>query len=207
MNNFVVSLSTAIFLTACTKPLKPNTSTIVLLKNSKAHNAIIFSSSKGEQKLDKPREFISINKKDTEIEAPKRMSQKELKKRFGDVLSIKIPKPKSYILYLKKGQMELTHASKKRIPNIIDMIIDRVPATVDIIGHTDSVGSEESNRKISLKEARFVRTLFEKEILKVLIGAMNIRLESKGYGEVDQLIPTANNVAEERNRNIEVVVK
>jgi len=191
----------------CTQPLATNTSstTVVLLKNRKAHNAIIISTKKGKQKLDKPREFLDVKKRG--LTKPKIMSRRELKRRFKILLSLKIPQAKSYRLFFKKDKMELTNSSKKLIGKIVKSIINRAPSITDIIGNTDTIGSEEKNFKISMKQSTYVASILKKEILNALTGIKDISLESKGYGELDLLIPTANNIAEERNRNVEILIK
>jgi OOP family OmpA-OmpF porin len=72
---------------------------------------------------------------------------------------------------------------------------------VDIIGHTDTVGSDAINAKVSLKRARFIEVLVRKENIKIL------SLVSKGYGEEDLLVQTRNNKSEEKNRNVEIFIK
>ena len=216
MNNFVPPLIISIFYTACTHPLQSSfsnstvektISTIVLLKNNKEHNAIIVSTNKSQKNLNRPREFVDIKEKNKILDDAKIMSEEELQRRFGDILSIHIPTPTSFRLYLEKDKLELTSSSKRLINGIVHEIIDKAPCVTDIIGHTDTVGAEEENLKKSLKQASYVESILKEEILNNLTGIKNISLKTKGYGEFDLLVPTANNIAEEKNRNVEVVIK
>jgi len=210
MNHVLIFLLLSIFFNACVciQPLRinPSSSTIVLLKNQKEHNAVIVSSRRNSQKLDKPREFIKITNKG--FSKPKIMSQRELKYQFKDLLALhNSSTSKSHRLYFKQDSMELTESSKKLINVIVRQSIDQVPSVVDIIGHTDTIGTEEQNMNKSLQEAIYVEDILKREILRILTKAKNITLRTKSYGESDLLIPTPDNTKEERNRNVEILIK
>jgi outer membrane protein OmpA-like peptidoglycan-associated protein len=72
---------------------------------------------------------------------------------------------------------------------------------VDVIGHTDTVGSNQANAKVSLKRANYVKSMIEARKARV------ISLVAKGYGEEDLQMKTANNIFEAKNRNVEIFIK
>ena len=210
---FINTLLIIIFFAGCTtcleqaKPIKKQSkATVVLLNNNKTHNAVIVSNNKGSQTLDKVGEFLEIQDKNRKLVQPKILSKEELEKRFGDILAINIPQPKTYRIYFKKGTLELTYSSQVLIDTIVNTIIKKAPSITDIIGHTDTVGSEEKNMEKSIRQAFYIEYILKKAIINTCTNA-NISLRVKGYGETDLLIPTANNVAEERNRNVEIFIK
>lgn len=69
-----------------------------------------------------------------------------------------------------------------------------------IEGHTDSVGPREANQSLSQRRAAAVR-----DFLVQRYGVDASRLETVGRGEDDLLVPTGDEVAERRNRRVQVV--
>ena len=200
-----ISLSIYLLSTGCSRTKAKN---IVLLgENGREHNAIVVSTLKGSQRVDKVRGYVGLN---SQSEAPSRvrtMSKKEFESRFSATIASMPESAISYILHFEKGALELTASSQKEISEIVELIIAKAPCEVDFIGHTDSVGLEEENIKKAYRQADYVESIFKQEILKRLTTTKDITLRVEGYGEVDQLISTADNVAEERNRNVEVFIK
>jgi outer membrane protein OmpA-like peptidoglycan-associated protein len=175
--------------------------TVVLLDSGKSQNAVIVSTNGGKTKLDKVGNFVDLKDKENAPSEIKRMSKEEIDSRFSKVLAVSPTKPIKYILYFKPNSIELTEDSKKILSDAIASIEKRSPCMVDVIGHTDSVGSNKTNAKVSLKRAKYIKSIITKKGLKI------ISLTAKGYGEEDLLIKTADNVSEAKNRNVEVFIK
>jgi len=175
--------------------------TVVLLDNGKSQNAIIVSTDRGKTKLDKVGTFVNLNDKDDTPSEIKTMSKEEINRKFSKVLAISPAKPIKYMLYFKANSIELTDESKEILLDAIKSIVKRSPCMVDIIGHTDTVGSNDINIKMSLKRAKHIKSIIKKRGIKV------VSLTAKGYGEEDLLIKTADNVSEAKNRNVEVFIK
>ena len=129
------------------------------------------------------------------------MSEEEINSRFSNVLSASPLKPISYILYFKEYSTELTKESEAILEKAIISMKERTPCMVDIIGHTDTTGSNEINIKVSRKRATHIKSLLEKRGVKV------VSITAKGYGEEDLLVSTPNNTAEAKNRNVEVFIR
>jgi len=68
----------------------------------------------------------------------------------------------------------------------------------DIVGHTDSKGSEEYNKKLSLRRAEFVKNLM------VQNGVESSRLSYEGRGEGEPLFENINPLNRHKNRRTEV---
>jgi len=178
-----------------------STSTIVLLDSGKPNSSIIVSTEKGSSKVDKIGSYVELKDPNETPSKVKEMSKEELMRRFGKVINAMPPKPISYILYFQKGSTELTDKSKESLKKALKTIEERSPCSVDIIGHTDTVGSDAINKKVSLTRAKIVKAIIEQKALKIL------SLKAKGYGENDLLIQTSDNVDEARNRNVEIFIK
>lgn len=77
--------------------------------------------------------------------------------------------------------------------------IKQVPAPeLMVIGHTDSVGSDEVNDPLSLKRAEVIKELLAAS------GVQTLRMEAVGRGKRDPLVPVGDNVAEPKNRRVEL---
>jgi len=176
-------------------------SSVVLLNSGKKQNAIIVSNEKGSSHLDKVGSFVDLKDKNKAASEIKIMSNKEIQNRFSKALAASPKKAISYILYLKSGRMELTEDSENVLLEVLKSIKDYAPCIVDIIGHTDTVGSNEGNLKISLKRAKYVEKIIKSKDLNISL------LTVKGYGEEDLLIKTPDNTAEVKNRNVEIFIK
>ena len=70
-----------------------------------------------------------------------------------------------------------------------------------MIGHTDRVGTVPYNDALSLRRAERARD----ELVKAGVPADRIRVE--GRGEREPLVATADEVAEPRNRRVEIDVR
>jgi outer membrane protein OmpA-like peptidoglycan-associated protein len=175
--------------------------TVVLLDSGKSQNAVIVSTNGGKTKLDKVGNFVDLKDKENAPSEIKRMSKEEIDSRFSKVLAVSPTKPIKYILYFKPNSIELTEDSKKILSDAIASIEKRSPCMVDVIGHTDSVGSNKTNAKVSLKRAKYIKSIITKKGLKI------ISLTAKGYGEEDLLIKTDDNISEMKNRNVEIFIK
>lgn len=176
-------------------------STVVLLESEKENNTILVATDKGEAKLNKAGTYVDLVDKESLPKEVKTMSKDEIKERFAKALASAPLKPLSFIVYFTNGATELTEESKLVLKEVITKIKERSPCTVDVIGHTDTVGLATLNQKISLKRAKTIEALIKAENLEI------VALIAKGYGEEDLLVPTEDNQAEPKNRNVEIFIK
>lgn len=111
------------------------------------------------------------------------------------------PAPARFILTFVQGTAQITEASRPTLDSIRKEIAARPGAAVEVVGHTDTVGSEEDNDRLSQQRAA--------EVVKVLLaeGFDQDLLSAVGRGERELAIPTVDNVANEQNRRVEVVVR
>ena len=74
-------------------------------------------------------------------------------------------------------------------------------STVQVIGHTDSVGSDAANDLLSRQRAEVVRTAFAAR------GLAADKVVTVGRGKRELAVPTGDGVAEPRNRRVEILVR
>lgn len=175
--------------------------TVVLLNNGKTQNAVMVSTEKGSANLDKIGGYVDMTDKKKAPPPPKIMPEAEIKKRFGKVLAAAPKKPVSFILYFKPHEMALTTESQTTFNRAIETIKTRPLSMVDVIGHTDTVGNSKLNIDVSLKRAKYIKNMLSSQDVKLLA------LNTKGFGEEDLLVKTADNVSEPLNRNVEIYIK
>jgi outer membrane protein OmpA-like peptidoglycan-associated protein len=176
-------------------------STVVLLESKKVNNSVLVSTNKGEAKLNQVGAYVDLVDKDSAPKKVKTMSKSEIESRFAKALATTPLKPLSYIVYFKFDSTELTEPSKAILQEALEKIKERSPCTVDVIGHTDTLGSSQLNQKISLERAQSIESIIKQQKLEV------VSLVAKGFGEEDLLVQTKNNKAEPRNRNVEIFIK
>ena len=70
-----------------------------------------------------------------------------------------------------------------------------------VIGHTDTVGSDVANDTLSRQRAEVVRAAFGAR------GLATDKVVTIGRGKRELAVPTADGVAEPRNRRVEILVR
>ena len=128
-------------------------------------------------------------------------SETEVTKEFGTTLASLPPRPTKYTLYFISGTDRFTNETKNEVQQILAEVAQRPAAEVVVIGHTDRVGSQLDNDKLSLQRARRVKSLL------IPLGIPADRIVIAGRGEREPIVPTADNVDEPKNRRVEINVR
>jgi outer membrane protein OmpA-like peptidoglycan-associated protein len=130
-----------------------------------------------------------------------RIGAEDVRKEFARVLEALPHRPKSFLVYFLEGTDEFTAESRAELDNILAELRGRNAPDVVVIGHTDRVGNDQFNDKLSLQRAERVRG----ELVK--LGIPGSRIQVAGRGERELLVPTPDDVAEARNRRVEINVR
>ena len=109
------------------------------------------------------------------------------------------PAPRHYVMYFKEGTTDLTPESMPILEALRKVVTEA--SDVQITGHTDTVGSSESNDKLSYERAVEIRAALVKQGLPVA----NARVA--GRGERELRVQTADGVDEPANRRVEVILR
>jgi len=132
---------------------------------------------------------------------PSTLAPDDIQRIFGDALGARPLPPRQFLLYFQPGSDDLTPASQAELPTIVAFVRDRPVPDVSVIGHTDTTGAPESNTALGLQRAALVGNQL------VAAGVPAAQIEVTSHGEANLLVPTADNVAEARNRRVEVTVR
>ena len=154
----------------------------------------------GEAVLDREGQALHLGDRRTQPGAFVPISAEE-RALFAAALAAQPLAPVSYLLYFEFDSNNLTAESRQRLDDIRRAAFDRDSQDILVIGHTDRVGDADYNAALSLQRAEAVRELLAGQG----IAAEVIQVSS--HGEGNPLIPTADEVAEARNRRVEVVVR
>jgi outer membrane protein OmpA-like peptidoglycan-associated protein len=187
-----------LLLVGCAKPVRDDL--YVLMPDHEGKTGALSVESGGQQAvLDRP--YASARVTEPGRVAAGAVTEQEARQAFGAALEAQPARPTSFILYFLEGRDELTPDSRQLLGRIVDEIARRPAPEIVVIGHTDRVGAVPYNDTLSLRRAERVRD----ELVKVGIAADRIRVA--GRGEREPLVPTADEVAEARNRRVEINVQ
>jgi outer membrane protein OmpA-like peptidoglycan-associated protein len=129
------------------------------------------------------------------------VTEGEVRTTFSGAIAAQPMRPVSFLLYFQEGSDEYTPESKEAFEKVFAEVARRKVAEIAIIGHTDTVGKVEFNDALSLKRAERVRKDFTDR------GVPAAAVSVAGRGEREPIVPTADEVAEARNRRVEINVR
>lgn len=173
---------------------------VVLLPQDGVPSAAVEVQSKTERMvLAQPYQVAEVSESGTVEQA--RTDAGAVRKRYGQLLSVQPAADQRDALFFMPGGSSLTPESSAALADVLTRATERPGGEVVIIGHTDSVGSLESNDALSLQRAQAVRQLVIER------GFDPARVDAVGRGEREPVVPTADEVDEPKNRRAEIVVR
>ena len=109
------------------------------------------------------------------------------------------PAPRSYLVFFDFNKSDLAPQAR----DIVDTAAKNARATkvtqLTVTGHTDTVGSDAYNMRLSRRRAESVAARLEKD------GIASSQIEIVAKGKRDLLVPTADGVREPQNRRVQIV--
>ena len=109
------------------------------------------------------------------------------------------PAATSYLVFFDFNKYNLTTDAMKIVDNAAMAAKAGNVTRLDVTGHTDTVGSDAYNLKLSKRRAESVKA----ELVHQGVPANEIDVHADG--KHDPLVPTGNNVREAQNRRVEIV--
>ena len=129
------------------------------------------------------------------------LTEAEVRTAFGPTLAALPGKPATFLVYFLEGKDELTPESKVELEKVFAELKRRPLPDIVVIGHTDTVGTLAFNDRLSLARAERMRDSL------VGLGIPAGRIQAAGRGKREPLVATDDNVAEPRNRRVEINVR
>ena len=205
---YTAGLLTLVLLLSCAPPQPlappppPKQNLFVLMPDPDGKTGQIAVTNQGGTRIvDQPGQATEVKDGLTAPAPPRPMDEKEIARLFGAALSAQPLRPVIYILNFKTGGADLTEESIKKVPEIVATISERKSSDISVIGHSDTVGTKQKNYEISLNRAQKMKDL----LISHGIAPRTIATES--HGEDNPLIKTPDEVAEPRNRRVEVTIR
>lgn len=131
----------------------------------------------------------------------KPLGAKGLKKQEAALLTGLPPPARSFVLYFDQGTTTLTPQSVAVLTALRSEIASRSGPAVEVIGHTDTVGGEVDNDRLSQRRAEEVLNWLVSQGLDATI------MSASGRGERELKQPTMDNIGNAANRRVEVIVR
>jgi outer membrane protein OmpA-like peptidoglycan-associated protein len=129
------------------------------------------------------------------------VSKAQVERDFGAAMAARPPLPESFTLYFQRGSTELTPASKAVMPRIKELAKARKALDITVVGHTDTLGTTESNEVLGLKRANAIARQMQQ------LGLKNMAIMVESNGARNLLVATPKNTDEPRNRRAEITVR
>jgi outer membrane protein OmpA-like peptidoglycan-associated protein len=176
--------------------------TVVLVHDADGKVGKITVKTKGGAKtLTVPNTMVEITGFGKSPSDPKKIDQSQIDSLFTDSIKALPLEAVSFLFYFLNDSPELTAESKSSIPEVLSLVNKREFYEISIIGHTDTIGNDEYNMRLSSARAVAVRDALLSH--RIPSGQMELRY----HGKRDPVVPTGDNVKEPRNRRVEVVVQ
>lgn len=116
-------------------------------------------------------------------------------------ITIQFELPKTFTLdnvEFESGKSTLTKSSYKELKELLEYLKLKDDINIEIAGHTDNVGDEEPNLKLSKARADAVRNYL------ISKGISSARVIAKGYGESQPIASNSTAEGRQKNRRTEV---
>jgi outer membrane protein OmpA-like peptidoglycan-associated protein len=133
--------------------------------------------------------------------APAKASAAEIREMYKEALDAQPMAPTRFLLYFVEGGDILTAESQRELENVFAEIKKRPAPDLIVVGHTDRVGTVTDNDRLALRRAEKVRAQL------IAQGFLPENISASGRGEREPLVATADEVAEARNRRVEILVR
>ncbi len=162
---------------------------------------ITVSNDLGSRTLDKAGEVVVIKDKSAAPGQSSKLTAEQISAMFQHAMAIEPDQPEKFILYFRFDSINLTPASEKILAKVLDRAVTGGSMDIAVNGHTDRAGEDGYNYHLSLHRAERIRHLLESR------GVASSFITSTSHGEGNPLVPTGNNIAEPRNRRVEVIIR
>ena len=187
----------------CFVPAEPQTTIVVVPSRHDGHvGAVVVH--KGEQTQVLHTAYAAVTMGTTgELKQTtlKPREVEEVRKTFAVASAALPPKAITYVLYFDLASENLTPESSQTLDSVLSEVSSRKAAEIVIVGHSDTLGTEEANLELSQRRADRMRQL------AIERGARPEIISATGVGTRDLEVQTGANVEEARNRRVEITVR
>ncbi len=192
------SLLGAALLGACAAPPTDHV-TLLPGEHGRATGGLVVQTPRGELVLDRPYAKATVAA-DGQVVATSTTAE-AVQTRHGGLLAQRPPWPRFWVVYFDSGSNRLTAESERVLAEVREAWGAQPGAELVLTGHTDRVGTQAENDRLSLQRAHALRTSL------LALGFDAARISAAGRGEREPLVVTEDEVAEPRNRRVEIKLR
>jgi outer membrane protein OmpA-like peptidoglycan-associated protein len=150
---------------ATVKPApKVNTYVVLLPEENGTPTAVIVGEGASALTLDQPFSAATVDSAG-KIDR-KSPTAAEANQTFAAALAAQPPKPISFTLYFETNSTQIISGSRPQLEALMAEAARRQAVEVQVTGHTDRVGSDADNDRLSLQRAEAVRTMLVQSGIK-----------------------------------------
>lgn len=149
-------------------------------------------------RLDQP--YATAELRDGRL-SPATTTAEAVRTTYGALLAQQPARPRSFTVQFEANGNRLAAGADAVLTEMRTALATLPAAEVVITGHTDRVGTVEANDRLSLARAEAVRDIL------AAAGVPRNAMTVAGRGEREPVVPTADEVAEARNRRVEIKVR
>lgn len=182
------------------KPSGPETLVVVVPSRHDGHvGAVVVAKGQERQVLDSAYATARVKRRGHVHRAS--LSAEEVEKKFARASAALPRKSMAFTLHFVLANQTLTPESSAKLDQVLAEVANWEAAEIDVVGHTDRMGTPENNDALSLKRAEHVRRLLIDK------GAKPEAVTAIGMGEREPVVETADGEAEAANRRVEVIIR
>ena len=98
------------------------------------------------------------------------------------------------------GKYNLRSEAREKLAKLTGIVLAHPGLKLEVEGHTDSVGSEEANQKLSEQRSDTVRSYLIEQ------GLPDAAVSSRGFGKTTPVADNETAAGRQKNRRVEIVV-
>ncbi|MEO7071758.1 MAG: OmpA family protein [Rhodanobacter sp.] len=176
------------------------TTRITLLPDHSGHvGEVTVTNAQGQQRIDQAFNTVAVDGPTSAPGKPRAVDRQSFESAHRTLIDAQPTPPRSFVLNFLFDSMELTPASRKMLPEVLQVVRERLPTEVAVFGYADSSGTTQYNMALSAERARAVAKL-----LKQIDPHLPVTVQY--FGDTAPLVPTPKGVPEPRNRRAEIFV-
>jgi len=181
-------------------PSGPETVVVVVPSRHDGHvGAVVVT--KGEQREVLDTAYATATVKERGHVHRSELKSDQVEKLFGRASAALPRKSMAFSLNFVLGTENLTPESSAKLDQVLAEAANWEAAEIEVVGHTDRLGTDEGNDALSLKRAEHVRQLL------IDRGANPQAVGAVGMGERESVVETDDGVAAAANRRVEVIIR
>jgi len=133
------------------------------------------------------------------VNHPELMTGVALKEKYAGEITKEVSS-KSYQINFETGSAVIKSDSYAQLDEILKSAVVAEALKVGVFGHTDNVGSEAANQKLSEDRANSVKNYL------ISKGLSTDRVEAKGYGSTKPIADNKTDAGKAQNRRVQIVL-